>query len=187
LYREFGQKQDMSSALNGLGDVAWHQGDYPRAAAFYGEALALRQELGDKRGSAVALSNLGDAALAQADTDQAARFYRESLELNRRIQYMPGIVYCLYGFAGISALRGLPERAARLAGAGAALCAAIGLDLPELSAAAYERNIAVARTQLGEEVLAAAWAAGQGIALEQAIAEALDPGHSDSSSVAPSV
>jgi ATP/maltotriose-dependent transcriptional regulator MalT len=175
LYRELGQKQNISSALNGLGDVAWHQGDYARAAVLYREALALRQELGDKRGSAVGLSNLGDAALAQQDTEQAATFYRESLELNRRIQYMPGIVYCLFGFAGISALRGLPERAARLAGAGAALCDAIGLNLPDLSAAAYERNIAAPRTQLGEEVLAAAWAAGQAMPLEQAIAEALEP------------
>ena len=186
LYRELGQKQDISSALNGLGDVAWHQGDYPQAAQYYREALALRLELGDKRGSAVALSNLGDAALAQGDTEQAAACYQESLELNRRIQYMPGIVYCLFGFAGMSALHGWPERAARLAGAGAALCAAIGLDLPDLSAAAYERNIAVARAQLGEEVLAAAWAAGQAMSLEQAIAEALEHRHPDSGTVAPS-
>ncbi len=179
LYRELGQKQDVSSALNGLGDVAWHQGDYLGAAECYREALALRRELGDKRGSAVALSNLGDAALAQGDTEQAATCYRESLELNRRIQYMPGIVYCLFGFAGINALHGWPERAARLAGAGAALCASVGLDLPDLSAAAYERNIAAARTQLGEEVLAAAWAAGQTLPLEQAISEALEHGRSD--------
>jgi predicted ATPase/DNA-binding XRE family transcriptional regulator len=188
LGRELGQKEDISSALNGLGDVAWYQGDYTRATVLYKEGLALRQELGDKRGCAVGLTSLGETALAQGDTEQAAQLYRESLELNRRIQYMPGIVYCLFGFASISAMRGLPERAARLAGAAAALCDAIGLGLPNFFVAAYDRSIAAARTQLGEEVLAAAWAAGQVLPLHQAIAEALTvtapgPAHSPPSTI----
>ena len=176
MYRELGQKQDISSALNGLGDVARLQGDYARAAVLYRESLALRRELADKRGSAIGLVNLGTTALAQEDTEQAARLYRESLELNWRIQYMPGIAYCLFGFAGISALQRLPERAARLAGAAAALYDAIGLSLPEdehdLRGDRIEANV---RDQLDETTFAAAWAAGHAMPLEQAIAEALEP------------
>jgi hypothetical protein len=154
----------------------------------YREALALRQELGDKRGCAVGLTSLGATAQAQGDAEQAAKLYEESLELNRHLQYMPGIAYCLFGFASISAMRELPERAARLAGAAAALCDAIGLGLPNFFVAAYDRSIAGARTQLGKEVLAAAWAAGQAMPLEQAIAEALnihapDPAHSHLSTI----
>jgi hypothetical protein len=38
----------------------------------------------------------------------------------------------------------------------------------------YERDIALARAQLGEEAFTAAWATGQAMSLEQAIAYALE-------------
>jgi hypothetical protein len=37
----------------------------------------------------------------------------------------------------------------------------------------YERDVALARAQLGEEAFAAAWAEGQAMSLEEAIAYAL--------------
>jgi len=86
---------------------------------------------------------------------------------------MPGIVYCLFGFAGLMVLQHLPERAARLAGAATALSTAVALAGPADEQAAIDRTIAAARRQLGEQAFAAAWADGQMMPLEQAIAFAL--------------
>jgi len=38
----------------------------------------------------------------------------------------------------------------------------------------YDRNAAVARTQLGAQAFAAAWTAGRAMTMEQAIADALE-------------
>jgi tetratricopeptide (TPR) repeat protein len=173
IYRERGLKQNISGVLMGLGDIAKYQGDYTTAAALYREGLTLRQELGDKRGSAMALANLGILALEQGDQAQVATLCRASLELSWSIQYMPGIAFCLFGFAGLMVLQHLPERAARLAGAATALSVAMTIAVAADEQAAYDRTIAGARTQLGEQAFAAAWAEGQTMPLDQAIAYAL--------------
>lgn len=52
----------------------------------------------------------------------------------------------------------------------------IGCRPAPATRATYERAMAIARAQLGEDAFATAWAAGQALTLEQAIAFALD-GH----------
>jgi hypothetical protein len=65
------------------------------------------------------------------------------------------------------------ERAARLLGAAAALSEAIGAPQVLRGQEETERTVAPARAALGEEAWAAAFAAGQALSLEEAIAEAL--------------
>jgi hypothetical protein len=86
---------------------------------------------------------------------------------------MPGISYCLFGFAGLSVLQHLPERAARLAGAATTFSAAMTIGAPADEQAAFDRSIAAARAQLDEAMFARAWAAGQAMPVEQAVKEAL--------------
>ena len=64
-------------------------------------------------------------------------------------------------------------RSPRLWGAAEATRRLIGAPLPPNERPRYERLVAAVRTQLDEETFAAAWAAGQALSLEQAIAEAL--------------
>ena len=71
------------------------------------------------------------------------------------------------------ALQGQAERAARLFGAAAALRAAHGIVLRPCDHALHERTLAAARGLLGGEAFAAAWAAGQALSQDGAIAEAL--------------
>ena len=66
-----------------------------------------------------------------------------------------------------------PERAARLWGTVEVLRETTRKRTAPGSRATYERALAAARAQLGEEAFAAAWAAGRALTLEQAIAEAL--------------
>jgi DNA-binding CsgD family transcriptional regulator len=70
------------------------------------------------------------------------------------------------------ALLGQPEQAARLFGATAVLLESIGATIWATDKADYDRNLATARAQLGEEAFRAAFAAGQELSLAQAVAEA---------------
>jgi len=76
------------------------------------------------------------------------------------------------GMAGIAANR-QPAHAARLLGAAEALRESAGVPLPPVHRVDYERDVALVRAALDEDAFAMAWAEGQAIPLEQAIAEAL--------------
>ena len=145
-----------------------------RANVHYAEGLALRQELGDRRGSATGLSNLAAAAQGQNDYTRAETLYRQSLVLHQSVKYMMGIVVCLAGLAGVAASQGHRERAVRLAGAADRVLQAAGIHLDQFGQGYYDRSIAAARALLSDDAFAAAYAAGQAMPLDEAIAEALD-------------
>jgi hypothetical protein len=76
----------------------------------------------------------------------------------------------------VALARGRPVRAARLVGAVAAVWTARGRsawDIEPRSRRDRDRNLAAARARLDEAAFAAAWAEGQAMSLEEAIAEAL--------------
>ena len=68
---------------------------------------------------------------------------------------------------------GQGERAARLLGAASALREALGAPQPAQDKADVEQAVVDARAALGEAAWAAAFAAGQAMMLQEAIAEAL--------------
>jgi predicted ATPase len=174
LYREVGDPYGTSSALNDLGQAAYVQGDYPRAAALWAESLTLRRELGDRRGSVAMLVNLADATLAQGDVDRSHKLYAESLSLARDLTYLQGISWGLMGLGKAASVIGNLERAARLWGAAESLREAAAVPIWPDERRDYERIVATARAQLGEDAFATAWAEGHALPLDQAIAYALE-------------
>jgi predicted ATPase/Tfp pilus assembly protein PilF len=173
LRRELGDKSGIASSLNNLAVVAQEQGDYGRATALYEESLALMRELGDTWRIALALNNLGEVAYEQGNYGRAVALYAESLTLCRAIGNKYVAASCLEGLAAVACAQGQPERGARLVGVAAALRAALSMPLAPNERAAQERTVAAARAALGEDAFAAAWAKGQTLPLEQAIAYAL--------------
>jgi tetratricopeptide (TPR) repeat protein len=173
LYRELSDARGIADSLHNLGNVAIEQCDYSGATALYEEALALRRELGDTRGSAASLNNLGNVAHEQGDYGRAGDLHAEALTLCRTTGDRRLSVYCLEGLAAVAGAHGQPKRAARLFGAAETMRRLINAPCPPNEQPHYERLVAVARAQLDEEEFAAAWAAGQAVPLEQAIAEAL--------------
>jgi len=144
----------------------------------------LWRELGSQHDIAWSLSALGYAALRQNDGQRTAALFAESLALCRELSEPHGIASCLAGLAEVAEASGLLERAAQLLGATQALLAASGRHLehteqdligyiPITSQAEFERHVATVRAALGEEAFAAAWAVGQAMLLEQAVADAL--------------
>jgi tetratricopeptide (TPR) repeat protein len=142
--------------------------------ACWEEALALCRELGSKNGTAWALYYLGDVALYQGEIMHALALYNKSLKLFQELRYKFGIPPCLLGFAGVASASGQAERGAQLYGASEALREAMGHDIPPHGRISYDRIVATIRTQLDEAAFAAAWAAGQAMTSEQAIAYAFE-------------
>jgi hypothetical protein len=77
--------------------------------------------------------------------------------------------------AAVACAQGQPARAAQLLGAAAALREVLCMPLPPADRASYDHTRAAARTALGVDAFVAAWAAGQILSQEQAIAEAMHP------------
>ena len=111
--------------------------------------------------------------MAQGNAPLATKHFTEALVSCRDLGDRTGTAWCLAGLAGVAALDEEPERAARLWAAAEALRQSIGAREAPASRATRERLIAQAREQLGEAAFAAAWAEGQKMTMEEAIAEAL--------------
>ena len=85
-----------------------------------------------------------------------------------------GIASSLETFASLEVAAGQPERAARLWGVAQMLRETIGIPLPAGERAHIERDVRAAHAQIDESTFTKAWAEGRTLALEQAIAAALD-------------
>jgi predicted ATPase/DNA-binding XRE family transcriptional regulator len=175
LMQEVGDRRGIAVALGNLGAVALYQGDLERAAASTEEALAFFRQAGDRDSSAVCLRNMGKVARRQGEAARAEALQREALALFRELGDPLRSAEGLELLAGTAGATGQWERAARLLGAAAALRAP--LDAPPLAQdrADVEQAVAPARAALGEDAWAAAFAFGQALSLEEAIAYALEP------------
>lgn len=79
LFLSLDDRWGMARALLTVGNVAsLGSGEYARAIAHYGEALALQHELNSRAGMAITLFNLGLAAMSQGDYDQAREWLDEA-------------------------------------------------------------------------------------------------------------
>jgi tetratricopeptide (TPR) repeat protein len=160
--------------LEELGVLAQQEGDATQAHSLFQEALTLRRELGDRAGVATSLAHLGNLASVQGDHERAVLLYKEVLDLLRTIGDRAATAVCLEGLATVSVAEGRLDRATRLHGAAATLrWGTFVLNVWD-EGVARDRQIAAVRAALGDEVFAAAWAEGQAMTLEQAIAYAMD-------------
>jgi hypothetical protein len=140
------------------------QGDYLIARSWLDASAAIARELGDKPSLAYALVWRSLAA---------AEHFAESLALFRTSGTRLGIACCLVGFAVVARADGQPERGVRLFGAAAALLDSVRATLAPADRSDYERAVAALRAQMGTQEFAAAWADGQVLTEEQAIAYAI--------------
>jgi non-specific serine/threonine protein kinase len=172
-WRAAGEAGFASVVLGDAGIAAFARGDYERAEAFLNEALTWQREVGFGWGAANSLRGLGDIARVRGDVARAAVCYAESLALAREQGDPRYVAYALVGLALVASATGQAERAARLFGAAARIHEATDLPIQPLDRAAFEDGVVAARVHLNEGAFATAWAAGQALPLDQAIAEAL--------------
>jgi tetratricopeptide (TPR) repeat protein len=83
IFREGGDKQDITFCLNQLGFTVYEQGDYTLARSLLGESLAILRGGGSQRFIADCLDFLGLAAYEQGDHAEARSLFEESLTFSR--------------------------------------------------------------------------------------------------------
>jgi len=163
----------MILGMMGLGRIAFQQGDFGTARAWFEQSVSLRRQLGDKNLMAHSLHAVGLVARAQHDFATARQDFTEALTLFREVGNNQSVGLCLAGFAGLAAAQGQLEHAARLFGATEALLERIGAVAAMADRADYERHVALVRSQLAADQFAAAWVEGRAMMMEQAIEYAL--------------
>jgi tetratricopeptide (TPR) repeat protein len=174
LWREVYGDAEVAFPLDFLCGVALHQGDYDRAVAFGKESIALTRAQPHQGLLKFTLDTCACALFSRGDLEEALALWVEGVGLAYASQDRRATVYYLEGFAGVAARQGLPQRAARLAGAASAVREEIHTSRSVPEAAIVERFLAPARAQLDEAEWNKAWNEGWVMTLEQAIAYGLD-------------
>jgi tetratricopeptide (TPR) repeat protein len=158
------------SALNRLGDLARCQGDYEKANQLYKESLSLYRDMGDLDEIPSMLHNLGYTAKRRNELQQALTYFRQALSIQSNTNNGAGIAECLMGIAGVFTERGQADIGARLLGAAEALRVTVGATRWPANCLEYDCIVARLQEALDEREFAVAWAEGQSMTLEQAIA-----------------
>ena len=161
-------------AVARLGHVAHAEGNLAEARARYEESLTMQRRWDDKRAIASLLRNLAMVDVDEAQLGMAWSRFEESAALVRHLHDQSGTAQLLDGLAGLAAVQAQPARALRLAGAAAAFREALGKSHARNLQDWIERKLTPAQESLGTEATATAWAEGQAMGLERAIAYALE-------------
>ena len=178
LYRELESTeiagpQYVSSAYALLGRIALARGDAAAAETYLEEGLNGLRAQGFTWRIADTIRSLGDLARDRGDLAEAMTRYGESVRLAQEHGDRLFLLAALAGVASVAAAQGEPTRAARLYGAAAAMREQLGASIEAWQRPAHDRAEAMVRAALSPEAFAAAWAAGETLPQEDAIAEAL--------------
>jgi predicted ATPase/class 3 adenylate cyclase/DNA-binding CsgD family transcriptional regulator len=106
------------------------------------------------------------------ETAEAEDLYHKALGSSHRHQLIPDIIVNLEALAGIAASQESSAEAARLFGASTAVASSIGLVRPPARQPAYDADVAAARQQLDQAAFAVAWAEGEALTIDEAVAYA---------------
>jgi len=174
LARRVGNRPATFRALFGLARSFELQGDIDQAIALQREAIRLEREHGGWRWLASSLSNLGVWLFERGELAEALAAMRESLVGFQLMGDHGGVLLMLEYLGAAAAAEGQAERALHLAGAAAALRGAHRVSVDDLQRRWLADRLADARAALGDRA-AVAWAVGEQMTLDGAVAEALAP------------
>ncbi|MEU0878207.1 LuxR C-terminal-related transcriptional regulator [Lentzea sp. NPDC005914] len=158
-----------SSAVGLAGDVA-------RATACHEEWLRITEPAGECFHRSYALWSIGLFAMAQAENDRAAQLYRESIRLRRDIRDLTGIGWSVESLSWVESALGHVTLAATLLGVADRIWEIMGRPLRTYQHLYpyHEETERAGRERLGAKGFEAAFARGQAMNVDEAIAFALD-------------
>jgi len=161
-----------------MGRLSRFKGNYKQAIILQTENLFIARQTGNKWQSVWALISLGELAYLQGDYALACVSYHEAVSVARELNDREAIAFLIEGVAALNAAQGEVKRAATLFGAAANLRITIHKNPLPVERIEIDRNIALAREKLEKVIFDAAWAEGQALTFEQAVAfvmEQLNP------------
>jgi len=171
--RAAGPDDHVGLILLNLAELHLDQGEYDRVEACLQEAEPIYGRYGGRAGQVFIARHRGVLAWKRGDQARATLLLRESL---RGFSDLGG---CEYGIINLEVLtavaleQGDPQRAARLAGASEGLRGFLSIPRQPRYQGMFDDCVARARSELGDEACAAAWAAGSAMNFEQAVTYAL--------------
>jgi predicted ATPase/class 3 adenylate cyclase len=170
LYRRTGDREGTAKSLFALGNVWYFQDRFESAREAYAESLELERGLGDEFSLGWALYMLALVEQGLGRGAEAARLYREAFEVFSSAGDVSAEIMCLNALADAALLDDDVVRAARLAGAAAALEVKSGAALASFAVRQEHRDGVAELRELAPE----AWAEGEALGLEEAIGYVLD-------------
>jgi predicted ATPase/class 3 adenylate cyclase len=173
IFRELGDEIGIAKSLWALGSSGSEPSlvDDETAEAYLTEAIAIFRRLDDRFSLGWVLHSLGLRAVDTGEFEEARARLSEALAIFADARDMTGILLLLDDFSVLALARGQRERALRLAGAEAALQAATGTDLVGSMTRFGGRDLYA--QGVTEEAEISAWAEGQIMSVEEAVAYAL--------------
>jgi ATP/maltotriose-dependent transcriptional regulator MalT len=169
LCKELGARDSIASCLCYSGIVALNLGAVATARSFLEESVALNREIGNQRALSRSLCGLASFLAVQGDIAAARALYEESLYLATEVDAKPIVVFALEGVAGVIAAQHEPAAAAQLWGAAETLRDLMGMPIPPMEYAAYNRSVTTVRIRLGKQAFTTAWAQGRTTLQEQIV------------------
>jgi predicted ATPase/class 3 adenylate cyclase len=171
IFRELGDDPGVAKTLWGMGNANYFRENYVLARPALEESEALFRKLDDGFGLGWSLHTQGLVAVKTGRLADATRLWFEALRLFDRAQDVSGIVLQLDNLSVVARLNGDTYRATVLAGAQAAHQESSGTSLGTLLKKQEGRT---GREGLDEQEATKAWAEGQAMSLEQAVAYGLE-------------
>jgi predicted ATPase/class 3 adenylate cyclase/DNA-binding CsgD family transcriptional regulator len=163
---ETGSTSAEALALALHGEITLAQGETTTARLLIEQSHILWQKVGNQGMLASTRSLLAKVLAVEGDHRASRTMYEESL---LRGLGLVDIAPTVEGLAVVVAQQGETSWAVRLLAAAAALRDSLGAPLPPVYRADYERCVAAARAQVGEQAIAVAWAEGKSMTWEQAL------------------
>jgi tetratricopeptide (TPR) repeat protein len=176
LYREVGNKHGFWWAINVLGDIVLLGGDSGLARAFVEAGAALVHDFEASKISVATEHRLRALMAREAgDHERAVALLRQRLALYYSIGSESYIILGMEELAAAASMPGFADYAARLWGAAERVRETLGhLRATTIERRLFERSVASIHSAIGEASMAAAWAEGRAMTLDQAVTYAVD-------------
>jgi len=175
--REFDRLGDDFHRLAARRGLAWmceELGDLERYRELTEENLRLARSLGNKRIEARALGALAMLGLEEGRVAEALAMLEDAYRIDRDLGNLIFVGVDLARFAAVRAHEGKAEAAAQLLAKCEALHEEVGWTPESWAAEESERTRALVSSQLDEAAFVAAWERGRTLALDDAVALALE-------------
>lgn len=178
LARRVGDKIVLSEGLRELGSLYYAEGDLTAAASLTEEALAEARAIGDVPRVFLALFQFVIISCLQNDPAKAKGYCFELWALGKETGSLFATAFALLTFGLAASFGEEPGKGARLLAATDMLLRQRGMELTsaegEPSVKVYKQALERAQAQLGPAAFETAWAEGQQMTMEQALALATE-------------
>jgi tetratricopeptide (TPR) repeat protein len=160
----------MDFVLTGKAILCMLRGEYGQARTFVQTNIDDLEQKGNRMRVLWSYAWLGYVALREGSVAEAQQILVETIQNFHADQNKSGLAFALDKMASLYVLTDKPEAAARLIGWSDATRKEIGDPRPRIEQADLDRDIAAIKAKIGADAYEAAYNAGRGLTLDEAVA-----------------